>query len=119
MWTLILGRIAPAVFAHLPASMWGAMARRSPHEAIFLQDTALDMNPYEMIVPSLNFQNAFPHAPQRLLTEVWDAIGLPFLFFMNGYIQTRLYAVITAAGLTPWTGTDSGVPQGGAGAPFL
>ena len=38
---------------------------------------------------------------------------------MTGYIQTRLYAVITAAGLTPWTGTDSGVPQGGAEGPFL
>ena len=38
---------------------------------------------------------------------------------MNGYIQTRLYAVITAAGLTPWTGTNSGVPQGGAEGPFL
>ena len=34
-------------------------------------------------------------------------------------IQTRLYAVITAAGLTPWTGTDSGVPQGGAEGPFF
>ena len=37
-------------------------------------------------------------------------MGLPFLSFMTGYIHTRLYAVITAAGLTPWTGTDSGVP---------
>ena len=46
-------------------------------------------------------------------------MGLPFLSFMTGYIQTRLYAVITAAGLTPWTGTDSGVPQGGAEGPFL
>ena len=62
MWTLILGRIAPAVFAHVPASMWGAMAGRSPHEAIFLQDTALDMNPYEMIIASLDVQGAFPHA---------------------------------------------------------
>ena len=119
VWTLILGRIAPAVFAHVPASMWGAMAGRSPHEAIFLQDTALDMNPYEMIIASLGVQGAFPHAPHRLLTEVWDAMGLPFLSFMTGYIQTRLYAVITAAGLTPWTGTDSGVPQGGAEGPFL
>ena len=119
MWTLILGRIAPAVFADVPASMWGAMTGRSPHEAIFLQDTALDMNPYEMIIASLDVQGAFPHAPHRLLTEVWDAMGLPFLSFMTGYIQTRLYAVITAAGLTPWTGTDSGVPQGGAEGPFL
>ena len=46
-------------------------------------------------------------------------MGLPFLSFMNGYIQTRLYAIITAAGLTPWTSTDSGVPQGGAKGPFL
>ena len=119
VWTLIPGRIARAVFAHVPASMWGAMAGRSPHEAIFLQDTALDMNPYEMIIASLDVQGAFPHAPHRLLTEVWDAMGLPFLSFMTGYIQTRLYAVITAAGLTPWTGTDSGVPQGGAEGPFL
>ena len=117
LWTLILGRIAPAVFAHVPASMWGAMTGRSPHEAIFLQDTALDMNPYEMIVPSLDVQGAFRHAPHRLLTEVWDAMGLPSLSFMTGYIQTWLYAVITAAGLTPWTGTDSGVPQGGAEGP--
>ena len=101
MWKLILGRIAPAVFAHVPASTWGAMAGRSPHEAIFLEDTALDMNPYEMIIASLDVQGAFPHARHRLLTEVWDAMGLPFLSFMTGYIQTRLYAVITAAGLTP------------------
>ena len=79
VWTLILGRIALAVFANVPASMWGAMAGRSPHKAIFLQDTALDMNPYEMIVASLDVQGAFPGAPHRLLTEVWDAIGLPFI----------------------------------------
>ena len=60
MWTLILGRIAPAVFAHVPASMWGAMAGRSPNEAIFLQDTALDMNPYEMIIASLNVKARSP-----------------------------------------------------------
>ena len=119
MWTLIQVRIAPEVFAHLPASMWGAMAGSSPHEAIFLQDTALDMNPYKMIVACLDVQGAFPRAPHQLLTEVWDAIDLPFLPFMTGYIQTRLYAVITAAGRTPWTGTDSGVPQGGAEGPFL
>ena len=46
-------------------------------------------------------------------------MSLPFLSCMTGYIQTQLYAVITAAGLTSWTGTDSGVPQGGAEGPFL
>ena len=103
----------------MPASMWGGMANRSPHEAIFLQDTALDMNSYEMIVASLDFQGAFPPAPHRLITEVWDAMGLPFLSFMTGYIQTRLYVVITAGGLNPWTGTDSRVSQGDAEGPFL
>ena len=119
VWTLILGRIAPAVFARVPATTWGAMAGRSPEEAIFLQDNALDMNPYKMIVASLGVQGAFPHAPHWLLTGVWDAMGLPFLSFMTGYIQTRLHAVIRAAGLTPWTSTVSGVPQGGAEGPFL
>ena len=77
------------------------------------------MNPYEMIVASLDVQGAFPHAPHRLFAEVWDAMGLPFPSFMTGYIQTRAYAVITAAALTPSTGTDSGAPQGGAKGPFL
>ena len=67
-----------------------------------------------MIVTSLDVQGAFPNAPHWHLTEVWDTMGVPFLSFMTGYIQTRLYAVITAAGLTPWTGTDSAVTQSGA-----
>ena len=77
------------------------------------------MNAYEMIVASVDVQGAFPHTPHRLLTEVQDAMGLPFLPFMTEYIRTRLYTVITAAGLTPWTSKDRGVPQGGAEGPFL
>ena len=119
VWTLILGRIAPAVFAQVPSSMWGAMAGTCPHEAIFLQDTALDVNSYAMIVASLDVQGAFPDTQHLRITEVWDAMGLPFVRFMTGYNQTRLYAVITATGLTPGTGTDSRVPQGGAEGPFL
>ena len=119
VWTLIMGRIASTVFTHLSASMWGAMAGRSPHEAIFLQNTMLDMNPYEMIVASPDVQDAFPDTPHRPFREVWDAMGLQFLSFMSGYIQTRLYTVITAAGLTPWTSTDSRGTQGGAEVPFL
>ena len=53
------------------------------------------------------------------LSEVWDAMGLPFVPFMTGYIQTWLYAVITAVGLTPWPVTESRVPQGGPEGPFL
>ena len=63
VWTLILGRIAPAVFAHVPASMSGDMAGKTSHEAILLQDTALDMNPYEMIIASLDVKarSCTPH----------------------------------------------------------
>ena len=43
--TLIPCRGAPAVLAHVPASMSGAMAGRYPHEAIFLQVTTVNMNP--------------------------------------------------------------------------
>ena len=49
----------------------------------------------------------------------WDAMGLPFLPFMTRYIQTRLYTFITAAGLTPPTVTERGVPGGGIEGPFL
>ena len=83
VWTVILGRIAPAAFAHGPAIIWGAMTGRSPHQVIFLQDTALDMNPYEMGFASLDIQGTFPHAPHQLLTEVWDAMEVPFLPFMT------------------------------------
>ena len=72
-----------------------------------------------MIVASQDVKGAFPHTPHRLFTEVCDTMGVPFLSFMTGYIQTRLYAIITAASLTPWTGTDSGVPKGGAKGPFF
>ena len=88
VWTLILGLIAPAVFPHVRVSMWGAMAGRSPHEDIFLQNILMDMNPYRMIVASLDVQGAFPHATHLLLMEVWDAMGLPFLPFMILFLCT-------------------------------
>ena len=88
VWTPILGHIAPVGFAKVPARIWAAMAGRSPHKAIFLHDTAMGMNPHEMIVASLNVQGAFPHAPHLLLTEVLEAMGLPFLPFTTGDIQT-------------------------------
>ena len=46
-------------------------------------------------------------------------MGLQFLSYMTDTSRPGLYAVITAAGLTLRTGTDSGVPQGGAEGPIL
>ena len=119
VWTPILGHIVPAVCTTVPATMWRAMAGRSPDKAIFLQDTAMDMNRYEIIVASLNVQGAFPPATHLLVTEVLEAMGLPFLPFMTGYIQRWLCAIITAPGLTRWTGTSGGLPQVNADCPFL
>ena len=95
------------------------MAGRSAHEATFLQDTALDMKPYEMIVASFDVEGAFIPERHPFLTGVWDVIGFPFLPFMTGYVHTRLYGVTTATGYTPWTSADSGIPQTGAEGPFL
>ena len=47
----------------------GGHGRQVPHELNFLQNTELEMNPYQMIVASLDVQGAFPHAPHWLLTE--------------------------------------------------
>ena len=72
-----------------------------------------------MIVTSLDVQGAFPHALHRLLTDVRDAMSLRFIPFMTGFIQTQLHAVLTAAGRTPWTGTDSRGPAGWRRGPLL
>ena len=74
--------------------------------------------PYPIYIPYIGPYNV----PLGVICQgrvVTCFMGLPFLSFMTVYIQIRLYAVITAAGLTPWTGTDSGVPQVGAAGPFL
>ena len=43
-----------------------------------------------MIVASLDVQGAFLYALHWLFTDVCDAMGLPFLSSMAGYIQTWL-----------------------------
>ena len=75
------------------------------------------MNPYKMIVAFLDVQDVLPHAPHRLLTEVWDALGLSFLPFVTGYIQTLLYTVITAAGITPGPTQTAAFPREAPRAP--
>ena len=119
VWTVLLRRIRPHLDPHIPASLWGAVPGRSPHEAIFLQDTIADMDPVDLIIASLNVKGAFPNTPWPLLEAVWKRMGLLFSNFASGYIRARKYTVRTGAGLTPFLEQGSRVPQGGAEGPFL
>ena len=119
VWTILLRRIRPHPDPHIPASLWGAIPGRSPHEAIFLQDTIADMDPVDLIIASLDVKGAFPNSPWLLPEAVWKRLGLPFYDFASAYIRTRKYTVRTGAGLTPFLEPGSGVPQGGAEGPFL
>ena len=119
VWTILLRRIRPHLDPHIPASLLGAIPGRSPHEAIFLQDTIDDMDPVDLIIASLDVRGAFRNTPWLLLEAVWKHIGLPFYGFASDYIRTQKYTVRTGAGLTPFLEPGRGVPQGGAEGPFL
>ena len=119
IWMLILKRVAPAVYRAIPPTMWGAIPGRSPFEALFMQDTVVDMDPISLIIRSLDVKGAFPNTPHRLLRAVWKHMGLPFQGFLQAYLATRMYAKKTDVGTTPWVHPASGVPQWGAEGPFL
>ena len=119
IWMLILERVAPAVHRAVPPTMWGAIPGRSPLEAIFMQDAVVDTDPISLIITSLDVKGAFPNTPHRLLRAVWKRMGLPFQGFLQAYLATRMYAVKTDVGTTPWFHPTSGVQQGGVEAPFL
>ena len=119
IWMLILKRVAPVVYPAVPPTMWGAIPGRSPLEAIFMQDAVVDMDPISLIITSLDVKGAFPNTPHRLLRAVWEHMGLPFQGFLQAYLATRMYAIKTDVGTTPWVHPTSGVPQGGAEGPFL
>ena len=80
---LILTQLAPAVYCAVPPTMWGAIPGRSPLEAIFLQDTLVDMDPISRIITSVDVKGAFPNTPHRLLRAVWKRMGLP----LQGFLQ--------------------------------
>ena len=119
VWTVLLRRIHPHLDPHIPASLWGAIPGRSPHEAIFLQDTIANMDPVDLIIASLDVKGASPNSPWLLLEVVWKRPGLPIYNFASGHIRTPKYTVRTGAGLTPFLEPGSGVPQGGAEGPFF
>ena len=119
IWMLILKRVALAVYRAIPPTMWGAIPGRSTLEAIFLQDAVVDMDPISLIISSLDVKVAFPNTSHRLLRAVWKHMGLPFQGFLQAYLPTRMYAVKTDVGTTPWVNPGSGVRQGGAEGPFL
>ena len=102
VWTILVRRICPHLDPHIPASLWGAIRGRSPHEAISLKDTNPDMDPVDVIIASLDIKRAFANTPWLLLEAVWKRLGLPFYNFASGYIRTRKYTVRTGAGLTPF-----------------
>ena len=116
---LILKRVAPAVYRAIPLTMWGAIPGRSPLQAIFLQDAVVDMDPISLIITSLDVNGAFHNTAHRLLRAVKKHMGLPFQCFLQAYLATRMYAIKTHVGTTPWIHPASGVPQGGAEGPFL
>ena len=70
VWTILLRRIRPHLDLHIPASLSGAVPGRSPHEAIFLQDTIADMDPVDLVMASLDVKGAFPNTPWLLLEAV-------------------------------------------------
>ena len=84
-----------------------------------MQDAVVDMDPISLIIKSLDVKGAFPNSPHRLLRAVWKHMGLPFQGFLQAHLATRMYAVKTDVGTTPWFQPTSGVPQGGAQSPFL
>ena len=84
-----------------------------------MQDAVVDMDPISLIITSLDVKGAFPNTLQRLLRAVCKRMGLTFQGFLQAYLATRMYAVKTNAGTTPWVHCTSGVPQGGPEGPFL
>ena len=119
IWMLILKRVAPVVYRALPPTMWGAIPGRLPLEAMFIQDAVVDMDPISLVIMSLDVKGAFPNTPHRLLRAVWKHMGLPFQGFLQAYFATRMYAVKTDEGTTPWVHSTSGVLQGGVEGPLL
>ena len=119
IFMLILIRMAPAVYRAIQPTMWGAIPRRLPLEAIFMQDAVVDRDLISLIIASLDVQGAFSNPLHRLLRAVWKRMGLLFQGFLHAYLANRMYAVKKDVGTTPWVHPTSGVPQGGAEGPFL
>ena len=119
VWTVLLRRIRLHLDPHIPASLWGAIPGRSPHEAILFQDTIAHIDPVDIIIASLNVKGAFPNTPWLLLEALWKRLGLFFYNVASDSIRTRKYKVRSGAGLTPFLEPDSRVPHGGREGPVL
>ena len=84
-----------------------------------MQEAAVDMDQMSLIIMSLDVEGVFPNTPHRLLPAVWKHMALPFQGFLQAYLATRMYAVKTDVGTTPWVRLSSAVPHAGAEGPFL
>ena len=74
VWTILLCRIRCHLDPHIPASLWGAIPGRSPHEAIFLQDTIADMDPVDLIIASLDVKGGGVTTPGPPLLQLWPQL---------------------------------------------
>ena len=117
VWTILLRHVRPHLDPHIPASFWRAIPGRSPQDAMFLHDTAIDMDPGDLIIVSLDVKGAFLNTPWLLLEAVWKRLGLPFYNFNSKYIRTRKCTVCTEEDLGPCLEPGSAVSQGGADGP--
>ena len=100
---LILKQVARVVYQAIPPTMWGAIPGRSPLEALFMQDTVVDMDLISLIITSLDVKGAFPDTSNRRLHAIWEQMGLPFQGFLQAFLATRLYAKQPHVGTTLWT----------------
>ena len=84
-----------------------------------MQDAVVDMHQISLIITTLDVKGAFLNSPHRFYRPSRNTFSLPFQTFLHAYLATSLYAIQTNKGTTPWTCRTSGVPQGGAGGPFI
>ena len=118
---VVFGRIQRRLYAAgvIPDNMSGSVPGRSTQEASFLYDMYLDDKHLEAFMASVDVRGAFPNTPHRLIEEVWRQLGLSYGDFVEKYLRSRRYTVVTGKGCTEWVTPGSGVPQGGVKGPFL
>ena len=84
IWMLILKGVAPVVYAAIPPTIWGAIPGRSPLEAIFMQDTVVDIDPIRLIIMPLDVKSGLFQHPTLPSARHLGAHETPFWGFLAG-----------------------------------